>query len=169
MNTRFAETCREDPLALIESEQNIARTSVKDGRTDREIRLACDQDIYLGIFFDGTNNNKFRDEPGKSHSNVARLYEAFPGTNAAQKPPVLLERPGHPRKIVPDRPFPVTSVPPADLPYCRKIYVPGLGTPLLDVGDARVPHETDAIIAIAAKAGVGVLPGRASSWPMVRL
>ena len=162
MNTRFAEMCREDHLGLIKRERDIELFNIADGRTDKEILLSCDQDIYVGIFFDGTNNNKFRDEPGKSHSNVARLYEAFPGTNAAQKPPVLLERPGHPRKIVPDRPFPATSVPPADLPYYRKIYVPGLGTPLLDVGDTGQGRQKDMGL------GMGKLGDARLAWAMLQ-
>lgn len=34
--------------------------------------------LHAGIFFDGTNNNKFRDQPGGTHTNVVRLYDAFP-------------------------------------------------------------------------------------------
>ena len=151
------------PLDLTKVEQKVEELSFTDGRTDKEIRLACDQDIYLGIFFDGTNNNKFRDEPGKSHSNVARLYEAFPGTNTAQKPPVLLERPGHPRKIVPDRAFPSPSVPPADLPYYRKIYVPGLGTPMLDVGDTgQGMHKSGGL-------GMALLGDARLAWGMLQI
>ena len=163
MNARFAETCRRVPLALDDYERKIASHNFADGRTEKEMLISCDQDIYLGIFFDGTNNNKFRDEPGKSHSNVARLYEAFPGTNAAQKPPVLLERPGHPRKIVPDRPFPATSVPPAELPYYRKIYVPGLGTPMLDVGDTgQGMHKSGGL-------GMALLGDARLAWGMLQI
>ena len=40
---------------------------------------SCDANLFFGFFFDGTNNNMKRDVPFHSHSNVARLYRAFPG------------------------------------------------------------------------------------------
>lgn len=39
----------------------------------------CDINLFFGFFFDGTNNNLKRDRRGHTHSNVARLYGAFPG------------------------------------------------------------------------------------------
>lgn len=41
---------------------------------------SCTKRIWVGLFFDGTNNNLERDKPEKGHSNVARLLEAFPNT-----------------------------------------------------------------------------------------
>ncbi|MGK5056926.1 hypothetical protein ACQ4WY_08270 [Janthinobacterium sp. LB2P49] len=38
----------------------------------------CDVNLFFGFFFDGTNNNMEWDVPFHSHSNVARLYRAFP-------------------------------------------------------------------------------------------
>ena len=51
---------------------------------DRECPLPgfpppCDVNLFFGFFFDGTNNNMKRDLAFHSHSNVARLYHAFPG------------------------------------------------------------------------------------------
>lgn len=37
----------------------------------------CDFNLNIGIFFDGTDNNKDRDTPTKSHSNIARLSDAY--------------------------------------------------------------------------------------------
>ncbi|HBI8622179.1 TPA: DUF2235 domain-containing protein, partial [Escherichia coli] len=37
----------------------------------------CTEELRIGIFFDGTNNNKDRDAPKHAHSNVARLYDIF--------------------------------------------------------------------------------------------
>ncbi|RFB67900.1 MULTISPECIES: DUF2235 domain-containing protein [unclassified Herbaspirillum] len=37
----------------------------------------CDDEVNIGLFFDGTGNNKETDQPHNSHSNVARLYEAY--------------------------------------------------------------------------------------------
>lgn len=59
MNVRFSEPCRENPLDFLGDELNIVNNAIdkpKDG--------FCQNDIFLGFFFDGTNNNKFRDTPG---------------------------------------------------------------------------------------------------------
>ena len=38
----------------------------------------CEGRLVLGVFFDGTGNNRDLDLPQKKHSNVARLYAAYP-------------------------------------------------------------------------------------------
>lgn len=38
----------------------------------------CGRDLFVGVFFDGTNNNRDRDKPEYSQSNIARLHDAFP-------------------------------------------------------------------------------------------
>ncbi|QDL54688.1 T6SS phospholipase effector Tle1-like catalytic domain-containing protein [Rhodoferax aquaticus] len=38
--------------------------------------LKCEIPLYIGLFFDGTNNNRDRDMPERGHSNVARLFNA---------------------------------------------------------------------------------------------
>lgn len=40
--------------------------------------MACEITIQVGIFFDGTGNSLYLHKSKKSHSNVARLYEAYP-------------------------------------------------------------------------------------------
>ncbi len=42
-------------------------------QTDRQLRA--------GVFFDGTNNNRFRDEPRQGHTNVVRLYNVYKDTS----------------------------------------------------------------------------------------
>lgn len=140
MNARFAEVCSADPMALIGAEQGLELRSVADGASERDRLLSCDKDIYIGVFFDGTNNNKYRDTPGFSQSNVARLYEVYPGTHATQTAPVLRPRVVSggtaPRPLSGDEAFRPASVKAEDFPYYRKIYIPGLGTPMPDVGDS---------------------------------
>lgn len=135
MNVRFSEPCRENPLDFLGDELNIVNNAIdkpKDG--------FCQNDIFLGFFFDGTNNNKFRDTPGKSHSNVARLYEAFIGTPAKQKEPKLkpaiINGRSKEREVFGDKEFLPKGFPVADFPYYRKIYIPGVGTPFPDIGDS---------------------------------
>ena len=140
MTARLSEPCRENALGLTGPEFEVERMSVLDGRTAKQLCLTCEQDIYIGVFFDGTNNNKYRDTAGWSHSNVARLYEAYQGGSARQTLPKLADR------VLPDgsrqKREPAPEVPregvadQVSLPqYRRKIYVPGVGTPHPDVGD----------------------------------
>lgn len=146
MNARFAEPCRDEPLEFLGAEWDVFAKNIRDDRTTQALALNCDKDIYLGFFFDGTNNNKYRDTSGYSHSNVARLYEVFPGTPAAQTPPSFKPRVNPdasttPRPVFPDTIYRAASVEPEDLPYYRKVYVPGLGTPMPDVGDSGTGEQ----------------------------
>ena len=141
MNARFAETCRTNPLDFSDAEFPIYLSNFKDGRSDKDLLLKCEQDIYIGVFFDGTNNNKYRDTTSFSQSNVARLYEVYPGTPAAQKPPkfkprILPNGSAQERPVTPDVPFKPSSVPADEFPYYRKMYIPGVGTPMPDVKDS---------------------------------
>ncbi|MBN9411489.1 MAG: DUF2235 domain-containing protein [Burkholderiales bacterium] len=61
-------------------------------------RPNCDVPLYIGVFFDGTNNNRERDEPERSHSNVARLFNAHLAVDA---PTDSMRRQGHYRIYVP--------------------------------------------------------------------
>ncbi|MEN3112151.1 DUF2235 domain-containing protein [Uliginosibacterium paludis] len=88
--------------------------------------LSCQRDAYLGVFFDGTNNNKYRDLPTHSASNVARLFEAFIGSPAEAAPTYGGS---------PNLPLKSDEVKPADFPFYRKIYVPGVGTACPEVSD----------------------------------
>lgn len=41
----------------------------------------CELSLQVGIFFDGTGNNRERDEPHLAHTNIARLASAYPTGN----------------------------------------------------------------------------------------
>ena len=60
MNIRFAEACRNASLVLEGYEVQVAKESGLDGRTQREVCTSCEKDIFIGIFFDGTNNGSVR-------------------------------------------------------------------------------------------------------------
>lgn len=42
-------------------------------------RESCKTNLYFGFFFDGTKNNYIDAETDNNHSNVARLYDCYPG------------------------------------------------------------------------------------------
>lgn len=83
----------------------------------------CDTNLFLGFFFDGTRNNYERSSRAGdfTHSNVARLYGAYPGQHV----------PG-----IPEDPEAVWTTNPANYKEFFKVYVPGVGTPFAPVGDS---------------------------------
>lgn len=38
----------------------------------------CEVRAHIGVFFDGTGNNRYRDEPRQGDSNIARLFRSYP-------------------------------------------------------------------------------------------
>ncbi|AIY43253.1 hypothetical protein LT85_4095 [Collimonas arenae] len=38
----------------------------------------CEENLHVGLFFDGTNNNRDEDKPKLGHSNIVRLSDAYP-------------------------------------------------------------------------------------------
>ncbi len=154
MNVRFTEHCRDAYLEFEEAERKVQFVRINDGRSKRELALTCTKDIHIGVFFDGTNNNKYRDTLSFSQSNVERLYEVYPGTPARQQEPVFKPRVNPDgskteRPVFPDSAFKASSVPAEDYPYYRKIYVPGLGTPMPDTGDSGTGTQKSGGLATA--------------------
>ena len=42
-------------------------------------KSSCNTNLFFGFFFDGTRNNYVKANATKAHSNIARLYDCFPG------------------------------------------------------------------------------------------
>lgn len=89
---------------LSAKEQQARAQSVSQGACAAP---ACVADVHVGMFFDGTNNNKKRDQEevadpnARSHSNVAVLFDTYNDK----------------------------------LPNHFRFYVPGVGTPFPDIGE----------------------------------
>ncbi len=83
---------------------------------------SCESNLFFGFFFDGTRNNYAESEAAgnHTHSNVARLFDAYPGQTIA--PAVMLT----PKVKWPDE---------GSYPNYFRIYAPGVGTPFDEVGD----------------------------------
>ncbi|MEN7430393.1 DUF2235 domain-containing protein [Chromobacterium sp. TRC.1.1.SA] len=127
MAARFSEKCRQSHLSLeyIEAASRVKNLNIPSC-------LKCEEDIFIGFFFDGTNNNKYRDKPHFSHSNVARLYEVY--TGRPTMPQLQLGSQGAP---TPDMPPSWRADVAADAQqYYRKTYIPGVGTPFVELGDS---------------------------------
>ncbi|UOO84590.1 T6SS phospholipase effector Tle1-like catalytic domain-containing protein [Neisseria dumasiana] len=144
---KFADRCRTKPFELDRKElTEIAklRSTLQPANCDSKGRpnVHCSYDLHIGVFFDGTNNNKYFDTQSKSHSNVARLYDVFPGqgaTTGTRATRYVNEYNEYETRVTSqDYPKRYHEKMPANIhKYFRKIYVPGVGTPFPDVGDAN--------------------------------
>lgn len=129
MPVKFASLIPDNPLEL-----SIAQTSSNQKAHNRycngESPLKCENTLYMGFFFDGTNNNLFRDEEGKTHSNVARLFKLFPRRNEK----------GFARTYIPGV---GTAFPAIGDPGCKKGHTNGQSSGGLAMalhGEARILH-----------------------------
>jgi hypothetical protein len=84
---------------------------------------SCNTNLFFGFFFDGTRNNYLKSESTKDHSNVARLYDCYPGLGV----------PG----VLP----PETDCQPETHPHFFKVYVPGVASPFPQIGDSGEGFE----------------------------
>jgi len=100
-----------------------------DFETPREARLigqpgkSCDVNLFLGLFFDGTANNydTSSNAHDRSHSNVARLYGAYPGQSVPGIPAASEAEWTHETD---------------NYKNFFRIYIPGVGTPFSMVDDS---------------------------------
>ncbi|RYF28050.1 MAG: hypothetical protein EOO23_07625, partial [Comamonadaceae bacterium] len=115
MNPQTAEPCSYAEAALAAGTEPSAAQQLSARMASRPLsdlrKPVCCGTVYIGMFFDGTGNNRDSDyvEPPpdqRKHTNVVRLYHAYPdelrvGTDG----------------------------------YYR-FYIPGVGTPFAEIGDA---------------------------------
>jgi hypothetical protein len=81
---------------------------------------SCRTNLFFGFFFDGTKNNYVQAEQGRNHSNVARLYDCYPGLSV---PAVLPASADWQYKKL-------------DYPHFFKTYIPGVASPFKEVNDS---------------------------------
>lgn len=82
--------------------------------------ISCTTNLFFGFFFDGTKNNYIQAESAKTHSNVARLYDCYPGRSV-------------PRVLPPETDWKHN---PARHMHFFKVYIPGVSSPFEQVGDS---------------------------------
>ncbi|HHX2514648.1 DUF2235 domain-containing protein [Neisseria perflava] len=157
---KFADNCSKDPFDLSKEQINIikSRKKLQPGGKDNKGRACptCAKYAHIGIFFDGTNNNKYFDIASQSHNNVARLYDIFPGQGILtpeqirQTATVYYDSEWENRAIpVSQMKFAIDKDPeyfPEALAYqsmYRKIYIPGVGTPFRQVGDNNADKNSN--------------------------
>lgn len=86
---------------------------------------SCTTNLFFGFFFDGTKNNYVQAEVGKSHSNVARLYDCYPGLSVPGVLPKSADWVFEPKRYA----------------HFFKVYVPGVASPFAQVGDTGAGQD----------------------------
>lgn len=130
MTACLCETARAKPLEFNEKEQE---KFIKVVAKRNERNLECCRELFVGVFFDGTNNNADRDRPLMRHGNVACLFDVFP-----TKPSDLREE---------------------QRSNYISIYAPGVGTEFKDIGDTGVGLDKTAGLGFAAKGEARIVWG----------
>jgi hypothetical protein len=102
-----------------------------DGQTVRNLELrerrligvpgeSCKTNLFFGFFFDGTKNNYVQAETGLNHSNVARLYDCYPGLSVPGVLPAKTD----------------WQYMPSNYTHFFKAYIPGVASPFKEVNDS---------------------------------
>ncbi|HJV75985.1 MAG TPA: DUF2235 domain-containing protein [Noviherbaspirillum sp.] len=99
-------------------DQKIRSYSYSRECSDNTFPPSCDLNLFFGFFFDGTNNNLKLHREAHTHSNVARLYSAFPGG-----------RDNHGSETWPELKSKYHN-------SFFRTYIPGVGTKFEEVGDS---------------------------------
>jgi hypothetical protein len=81
---------------------------------------SCKTNLFFGFFFDGTKNNYKLAEAEKNHSNVARLYDCYPGLSVPGVLPKATDWQNNPERYS----------------HFFKVYVPGVASPFPQVNDS---------------------------------
>jgi hypothetical protein len=108
----------------------------REGRTVREIEPreqpaigvpgeSCRTNLFFGFFFDGTKNNYVQAEKGNNDSNVARLYDCYPGMSVPGVLPTSTD----------------WQYKPSNYTHFFKVYVPGVASPFKEVNDSGAGLE----------------------------
>ena len=104
---------------------------------------SCSTNLFFGFFFDGTKNNYVQAETPKNHSNVARLYDCFPGLSVPGVLPASTDWQYNAPRYT----------------HFFKVYVPGVASPFKEVGDSGEGKELTAGAAAGYKGEARIIWG----------
>jgi hypothetical protein len=124
-------------------------------RTELEVREqpligkpgdSCKTNLFFGFFFDGTKNNYEQAETTKNHSNIARLYDCYPGLSVPAVLPSSTDWKKNSERYT----------------HFFRVYIPGVASPFSQVGDTGTGlHGT-------AGAAAGSLGDRRIIWALIQ-
>lgn len=111
--------------ALFDPKSEVPKLRVYEAREQPKLGIpgkSCETELFFGFFFDGTRNNY--EQAGikgtRNHSNVARLYDCFPGLSVPGVLPATTE----------------WDYNPARYSHFFRTYIPGVGSPFKQIRDS---------------------------------
>jgi hypothetical protein len=107
---------------------------------------SCETNLFFGFFFDGTKNNYILAETAKNHSNVARLYDCYPGLSVPGVLPKATDWQYNAARYT----------------HFFKVYVPGVASPFPQVGDDGKGHQ------LTRGAAAGAIGEHRIIWALVQ-
>jgi hypothetical protein len=133
------------------NESENSKINILEKREQPNVRLpaeSCKTNVFFGFFFDGTRNNYkvIEEENTKNHSNVARLYDCYPGEGVPGILPVS--------RNWKDKSARYTNF--------FKVYIPGVATPFPEVKDSGGGMQGQ------AGAAVGRYAERRIIWALIQ-
>lgn len=124
LSPQFAESFeRADTVEIFFSEDEIRRIGKLEEREmapEGEPTSSCNTNLFFGFFFDGTRNNYVKANANKSHSNIARLYDCFPGQSVPEVLPQDTDWAHNPTQYT----------------NFFRVYIPGVASPFKQVNDS---------------------------------
>ncbi len=75
----FANSAKYEAFFNHAEDKSLRRLQAREATPICSPIASCNTNLFFGFFFDGTGNNYIAAERTKDHSNVARLYDYFPG------------------------------------------------------------------------------------------
>ncbi|SDC91684.1 Uncharacterized alpha/beta hydrolase domain [Massilia sp. PDC64] len=107
---------------------------------------SCTTNLFFGFFFDGTKNNYEQAELTKNHSNVARLYDCYPGLSVPGVLPPSTDWTNNPSRYT----------------HFFRVYIPGVASPFPQVGDVGTWWQSK------SGAGAGGLGDYRIAWALIQ-
>jgi hypothetical protein len=100
--------------------RTVEEWEILEQSPDRKQSSSCNTALFFGLFFDGTKNNYELNEATQSQSNVARLYDAFPGNSVRGVLPTTSD----------------WTVKASDYKHFFRVYAPGVASQFKEVNNA---------------------------------
>jgi hypothetical protein len=119
LSSSFCNASNIDSFFGIKGIRDIERAEAREQRIVGKPGESCKTNLFFGFFFDGTKNNYVQAEKTKNHSNVARLYDCYPGLSV---PGVLPAETDWKYKS-------------SNYTHFFKTYIPGVASPFKEVND----------------------------------
>ena len=119
-NTNFASASKTDEFFSEEQQKKIKEFVALEQPLQGSMTSGCKTNLYFGFFFDGTKNNYVLAEKNNTHSNIARLYDCYPGMSVPGVLPKKTDWEYYPPRYT----------------HFFRTYIPGVGSPFDGVNDA---------------------------------